>query len=87
MKKIEKKVWLGYFNEIKKGNKKFELRLNDFKCKKGDILVLREWNQKTKQYTGRKLEKKVTFVLKTKDLLFWNKRDIEKKGYLVLSFK
>ncbi|MCX6743585.1 MAG: hypothetical protein NT116_05095 [Candidatus Parcubacteria bacterium] len=30
----------------------------DFKIKAGDILILQEWNPKTKKYTGRELRKK-----------------------------
>lgn len=85
--KIEKKVWHEYFSEILKGRKNFELRLADFKCRPGDILILREWNPKTKKYTGRKLERKVTYVLKTKDVKFWPKEDTEKYGFQIISFK
>jgi ribosomal protein S17 len=85
--KIEKKVWPEYFQKILDGEKTFELRLADFECKKGDILVLREWNPKTKGYTGRTIEKEVTYVLKTKDVKFWPKEDIEKHGLQIISFK
>lgn len=85
--KIEKKVWPEYFQEILVGNKKFELRLNDFKCSKGDILILKEWDPKTKNYTGRVIEKEVKYVIKTKDSdKFWSKEDIEKYGFQVISF-
>jgi len=84
---IEKKVWGKYFQEILEGKKKFELRLSDFECSEGDILVLREWNPETKEYTGRVVEKKVGYVLKTKDLKFWNKEDIDKYGYQVIEFE
>jgi hypothetical protein len=69
------------------GEKNFELRLADFQCSSGDRLVLREWDPKTTTYTGRVLEKEVTYVLKTKDLKFWPKEDVEKHGYQVISFK
>ena len=68
MTKIEKKIWPEYFQKILDGDKKYELRLNDFDCQIGDILVLKEWNPETKEYTGRELEKEITFVLKTKML-------------------
>ena len=84
---IEKKVWGKYFQEILEGKKKFELRLSDFECSEGDILVLREWNPETKEYTGRVVETKVGYVLKTKDLKFWNKEDIDKYGYQVIEFE
>jgi len=87
MVKIEKKVWPEYFQEILNGDKNFELRLADFDCNTNDILTLREWNPKTKEYTGRVIEKKVTYVLKTKDIKFWPQEDIEKYGLQIISFK
>jgi ribosomal protein S17 len=83
--KIKKKTWPELFQKILDGEKKFELRLADFKCEPGDTLVLEEWDPKTQKYTGRKLEKKVTYVLKTKDIKFWPKKDIKKYGFQVIS--
>jgi len=85
--KICKKTWPKYFKEVLRGTKKFEVRLADWKCKPGDILVLEEWDPKTKKYTGRKKEKKVAYVLKTKLIKFWPKKDIEKYGLQIISFK
>ena len=90
MKKIEKKVWPEYFQQILDGKKTFELRLNDFDITEGDILVLKEWNPENKIYTGRELERKVGYVGKWKidDLTkFWSKEDIEKNGLQVISLK
>jgi hypothetical protein len=84
-KRIEKKTLPGLFEEVLSGNKKFDLRLADFDCNKGDFIILREWDPKTSRYTGRKIEKKVTFVFKTKDLDFWPKKKIEKHGFQILS--
>lgn len=85
--KIEKKTWKDLFEDVKSGKKKFDLRLADFKVKPGDTLVLREYDPKKKEYTGRQIEKKVTYVLKTKDLKFWPKKDTEKYGYQIIQFK
>jgi len=85
--KIEKKIWPKFFQQIIDGNKAFELRLADFECKPGDILVLREWNPETKEYTGRVIEKKAVSVLKTKDIKFWPKEDVEKYGFQIISLK
>ena len=41
---IKKKIWPQYFKKILKGDKTFELRLADFKCRRGDTLLLREFN-------------------------------------------
>jgi len=85
--KIEKKVWPAYFEKILTGEKTFELRLADFSCKPGDILVLKEWNPETKEYSGRVIEKTATYVCKTKDVKFWSKEEIEKYGFQIIAFK
>jgi ASC-1-like (ASCH) protein len=83
---IKKKIWPVYFEAILSGKKKYELRLNDFEVKEGDILFLEEWNPETKEYTGRKVEKKVTYVGKFKlNELFWPKEEIEEKGIQIIS--
>lgn len=85
--KIEKKVLPKYFQLILDGIKKYELRLADFECKEGDILILKEWNSETKSFTGREMEKKVTMSLKTKDLKFWSEDEVKKYGYQIISFE
>ena len=88
MSLIKKKVWPQYFDEIVSGKKKFELRLNDFEVKEGDVLLLEEWDPNTKEYTGRKIEKKVTYVLKFKtDKLFWSEEEIKERGLQVISIE
>jgi len=88
MKKIEKKVWPKYFQAILDGKKNYELRLADWECAEGDVLVLKEWDPKTKDYTGRELEKEVSYVAKFKiDDLFWSKEEIEKHGIQIISLK
>lgn len=88
-KKIEKKIWPGYFDEVLSGNKTFEVRLYDFDVNEGDLLVLREWDPKTKKYTGRSIKRQVGYVLKfkTDKAKFWTKEDIEKCGLQVISLK
>jgi hypothetical protein len=84
---IKKKIWPESFNRILSGDKTFEIRLADWQCKVGDILVLREWDPETKKYTGRLIKKKVTFVYKTKDIKYFSQEDIEKYGLQILAFK
>ena len=83
--KIEKKTWPELFQKVLDGEKKFDLRLADFECNSGDVLVFREWDPETKEYTGREVEKKVTFVVKTKEISFWPDEEVEKYGFLVMS--
>ena len=85
--RIEKKVWPEFFQKIIDGDKNFEVRLADFKCRPGDILVLKEWDPFARSFTGRTVEKEVTFVFKTKDINFWDKDDMEKYGFQIMSFR
>lgn len=85
--KHEKKTWPDLFQKIFEGKKTFDLRLADWDCQEGDTLVLKEWNPETKKYTGRVLEKEITFIIKTKDLALWPKEEVEKYGYQVIAFK
>ena len=86
MRRIEKKIWPEYFEKILSGEKTYEFRLNDFDCETGDVLVLKEWNPKTGEYTGRKVEKAVGFVgYIDKFPAFWSKEEIEKYGFQIIS--
>ena len=86
MAEIRKKIWPKYFQLVKSGKKKFELRLADFRIKAGDSLILEEWNPKRKEYTGRKIKMKVKYVLKFNLNDFGQNKDIEKKGLYVIQF-
>lgn len=86
MATIEKKINTKYFKLVKSGKKKFELRLADFKIKTGDLLVLREWDSKRKEYTGREIKKKVKYLLKFCLNDFGQKKEIEQKGLYVIQF-
>lgn len=87
MRRIEKKTVPDLFEKVLNGEKNFDLRIAEFECEVGDVLVLREWDPEMKEYTGRQIEKAVTFVMKTKDLRFWSQEDIDELGFLVMSFK
>ena len=84
---IRKKVWSKYFERVLSGEKKVELRIADFECKPGDVLVLEEWDPETKKYSGRKIRKKVSYVMKTKDAPFRTKEEIDKYGYLIMQME
>jgi hypothetical protein len=59
----ELKIWPEYFYPVSKGIKTFEVRKNDRGIKVGDVLKLREWNDKLRQYTGQEVQMKVTYML------------------------
>ena len=61
--KIEKKIQKWSFDKILSGEKTFELRLADWNCNAGDILVLREIDDQ-RNYTGRIVEKKNNLCFK-----------------------
>lgn len=84
---IEKKVLACYFEKILSGEKTFELRLADFACAAGDTLLLREWDPERKAYTGRSLSKQITYVLKTKDVSFWDAEAVAQYGYQILALR
>jgi ASC-1-like (ASCH) protein len=84
---IKKKIWPEYFKLISSGKKRFEMRLDDFDIQEGDTLVLEEWDPKTKEYSGKKIEKEVDYVLKFKLDDFGQKKEIEEKGLQVIQFK
>ncbi|HAU65829.1 MAG: hypothetical protein A2017_17615 [Lentisphaerae bacterium GWF2_44_16] len=85
---IKKKVWPVYFEAIISGKKKYELRLNDFEINEGDVLLLEEWDPETQSYTGRSIEKKVTYVgMFQIDQLFWSEDQIKEKGLQIISLE
>ncbi|MFZ2072625.1 MAG: DUF3850 domain-containing protein [Minisyncoccia bacterium] len=84
---ITKKIPPEYFELIKSGKKKFELRLAEFDAKEGDLLILEEFDNSKNEYTGRKMEKYINYVLKFDLDLFGQKEDILEKGLIVLQFE
>lgn len=83
---IEKKIWPESFQSIYDGKKTFDVRLSDFVCEPGDILLLREWDPKKKDYTGRQIKKRVSYISKTNKLNYWTKEDIDKYGLQIIGF-
>ena len=84
---IKKKIWMEYFDLVNSGKKKFELRVDDFDVKEGDTLMLEEWDNKNKKYTGRTIEKKVGYVLKFKLDSFGQEEEIKKRGIVVIQME
>jgi hypothetical protein len=48
----ELKCWPTYFQAIASGRNTFEYRVDDRGFAEGDLVVLREWDPETEQYTG-----------------------------------
>jgi len=84
---IKKKIWPQYFDAVNSRKKRFELRVADFDIKEGDTFILEEWDPETRQYTGRKIEKSVDFVMNFKLDDFGQSEIIREKGLFVIQFK
>lgn len=86
---IEKKIWPEYFDEVRTGKRRVEIRLADFDLKGGDTLVLKEWNPRSKEFTGRKTKFKVRKVFKIpEDLIgFYPLKYIKKYGIYVIELE
>lgn len=67
-----------YFLAVENGTKKFEIRKNDRDYQVGDLLVLQEYDRFKEEYTGRSIEKGVTYILQGKGI---------EAGYCILSLK
>jgi hypothetical protein len=51
-------------------------------------LILKEWDPKTKNYTGREISKLVSYVGKFKtNELWWSEEEINEKGLQILSLE
>lgn len=59
----ELKTWPPFFGDVESGAKPFEVQKNDRDYRVGDTLYLREWRPDWRDYTGRTLRKRVTYVL------------------------
>jgi ASC-1-like (ASCH) protein len=61
--------------------------LANFRIKKGDTLILEEWDPKIKKKTGRKIVKKVKNLLKFNPLEHYSSSQINKFGILAIEIK
>lgn len=84
---IHKKTWPEYFQQILENKKKFEVRLADFEIKKGDILILEEYDPKTKKYTGRTIKKKIGFIAKFNPAECYSLENIKNYGFWEIEFE
>jgi hypothetical protein len=82
---IHKKTVASLFDEVVSGNKSFDVRLADWQCQPGDILILDEIDDVTKVPTGRSVRRRVGYILNTQETSFYSKKDIEKYGLQVIS--
>lgn len=84
---IKKKTWPELFQKVLDGKKTVDVRLADFDLNEGDVLILEEYNPKTKEHTGRTIKKKVKNLNKIKLTEFHSVEDIEKYGHWVIELE
>lgn len=75
----ELKILIPFFVAVQNGSKTFELRKNDRNYFVGDVLILKEYNERTGEFTGRIIPKKVTYI-------FYGGEYGLEEGYCILSF-
>ena len=76
-KKIhELKILPEYFDAVRCGDKRFEIRKNDRDFHTGDILRLKEWDGE--KYTGEEIDALVRWIL-------FDWQDAIKPGYCIMS--
>ncbi|MDR2770165.1 MAG: DUF3850 domain-containing protein [Rickettsiales bacterium] len=84
---IRKKSYPPYFEHVRNGKKRFDVRLADFDAQPGDTIIFEEYDPHTRQPTGRTSEHKIGYVLRTKDAGYWTRADIEKFGLMVMGLE
>lgn len=60
----ELKTWPESYEAVRDGRKLFEWRRDDRAFQRNDTLLLREWDELGKRYTGRSLRCCVTYILR-----------------------
>jgi hypothetical protein len=71
------KTWPKYFDAVKRGSKTFEIRKNDRPFLIGQKLVLQEYDPDDEKYTGREIERRISYMT-----------DFEQKpGFVVLGLE
>lgn len=63
MKIHELKSWPEFFSALLDGTKTFDVRLDDRHYQVGDLLHIREFDDRAGKYTGREIRRKVTYLL------------------------
>jgi len=78
----ELKVWPEYFVTVQ--TRPFEVRKNDRDFKLADHLVLKEWDPKKKEFTGRQVERLVTHIFDGTEYLGDDGGAVIRAGYVIL---
>jgi hypothetical protein len=68
-----------YFKYIQDGIKNFEVRKGDRPFGEGDEILLQEWDDEKKQYTGQEWKGVITMIMRDEKYC--------KKGFVIMSIK
>jgi hypothetical protein len=74
------KTWPLIFTAVKEEHKTFEIRKNDRGFQVGDLLILQEYLPTNGEYTGKEIQRIVTYILEG------DKYGVE-KGYVCMSIE
>lgn len=86
MKIIEKKIWPDKFDLDKELT--LDFRLADFDLSPGDVIVFREWDPKTKEYSGREYRKIVKQAIKSESpIRYWTAEEMKKHGMWLIEWE
>ena len=56
------KSWPEFFAPVFDGRKSFDLRINDRHYQFGDLITLREYDDRKGVFTGREITKRITYI-------------------------
>lgn len=56
------KTWIDPFDALWRRDKRHEVRRDDRGYRVGDLLLLREWHETEKRYTGRGIRVRITYM-------------------------
>jgi len=83
---IEKKIWPDKF-ELDR-SLTVDFRLADFSLQPGDIVIFKEWDPKTKKYTGREYKKIVKQAVKSpRTARYWTPEQMQEHGMWLIEWK
>lgn len=85
MKIHQLKTWPKWFDAVSLGIKPYEIRRDDRDFEVGDVLLLLEFRPHVGEYTGRKLERRITHITRHDDA--GPAADGLKEGYCVLGIE
>ncbi len=83
---IARKSWPKFFERIKRGQRRIEVRIADTPLTRSFDMVLEEWDPKTHEYTGRKLNVRAKPLAVCDVLSFYTLRELMTHPLVVLEY-